>query len=175
MCFAALTHTACICGSWDFENDQSLSVLPYCTDPLEAMALIYGYLPCMGPTNHPSMHSWDSVLSFLEFINRSELPEVEASEKNAMLNHFNALASKIGSKQADDLLAEAFKHLSGLFAFEHIQHPSIDLFVFSSPQSNACKWVLGVHSAVAALYVCQYILENPHAHNILTVALHLLD
>ena len=88
----------------DFESDQSLSVLPYCTDPLEAMARVYGYLPCMGPTNRPSRHSWDSVLGFLGFVNRSELPEVEASEKNAMLNHFNALASKIGSKEADDLL-----------------------------------------------------------------------
>ena len=27
----------------------------------------------------------------------------------------------------------------------------------------------------AALYVCRYILENPHAHTILTVAHHLLD
>ena len=52
------------------------------------------------------------------------------------MNHFDALASKIGSKEADDLLAKAFEHLSGLFAFEHIQHPSTDLFVFSSPQSN---------------------------------------
>ena len=46
----------------DFESDQSLLVLPYCTDPLEAMALVYGYLLHMGPTNCPSMHS---VLSFL--------------------------------------------------------------------------------------------------------------
>ena len=52
----------------DFESDQSLSVLPYCTDPLKAMALVYSYLPCMGPTNHLSTHSWDSVLGFLGFV-----------------------------------------------------------------------------------------------------------
>lgn len=157
------------------ESDEALSVLPYCTDPLEAMVLVYGYLPRMGPNDRPSTHSWDSVLGFLGFVNTSELLEVEASEKNAMLSHFDAVVSQIGSKEADDLLAKAFENLSGAFTFEHVQRPSIDLFVFSSPRSNACQWVLGVHSAVAALYVCRYILENPHAHNILTVALRLLD
>src|SRR5882757_4468617 len=52
---------------------------------------------------------------------------------------------------------------------------STDIFVFTSPRSSTCQWVVGVHFAAAALYVCRYILENPHAHNMLTVALRLLD
>ena len=62
-----------------------------------------------------------------------------------------------------------------LFPFQQVQRPSKDLFVFSSPPSNACHWVLGVHSPAAALYVCRYILENTEALTILTVAEHLLQ
>jgi len=157
----------------DFEGDEGQSVLPYCTDPLETMALVYGYLPRMGPNDRPSPHSWDAVLGFLGLVNKSKIPEIEANERNAMLNHFDALASKTGSEEADNLLA--LENLPGLFAFEHIQRPSTDIFVFTSPRSSTCQWVVGVHSAAAALYVCRYILKNPHAHNMLTVALRLLD
>ena len=90
-----------------------------------------------------------------------------------MINFFCTVVSNADA-DADHIVTD-FESLKSLFTFEHVQHPCEDLFVFSSPPSNACQWVLGVHSPAAALYVCRYILENPHAHTILTVADCLLD
>ena len=87
-------------------------------------------------------------------------------------NHFSALVS---NKQADNLVNNTFTTLSDLFPFKLISCPFTNLFVFSSPWSNACKWVLGIKFPFSALYICWYILKNPQAHTILTVANCLLD
>jgi hypothetical protein len=67
-------------------------------------------------------------------------------------------------------------HLSirDLFEFRDVRRPVTDLFTFDTPPSSACSWILGVHHAAVALYICRYILTNPGAHTILTVANHLL-
>jgi hypothetical protein len=138
-------------------------------DPYETLSLVYGYVPHSdsGAGSVPTTLTWEAILGFLGFFRNLDQLDVPEPEKSAMMNFFCTIVS-------NDMDA-GFEYLKGLFAFEHVQRPSEDLFVFSSPPSNACQWSLGVHSPAAALYVCRYILENPHAHTILTVAHRLLD
>ena len=93
--------------------------------------------------------------------------DVPEPEKSAMINFFCTIVSKDGAND----MGTGF---GNLFPFKQVQRPSEDLFVFSSPPSDECHWVLGVHSPAVALYVCHYILENLNVHTILTVAQHLL-
>lgn len=141
-------------------------------DPIETMSLIYGYILHMGSSQGPFEHNWGAILKFLGFVKDLQKLDVPEPEKSAMMNHFSALVS---NKQADNLVNTTFTTLSDLFPFNLISRPFANLFVFSSPRSNACEWVLGVESPVSALYICRYILENPQAHTILTVANRLLD
>jgi hypothetical protein len=173
-------------GSADFVSQSTYSPPPmdvesnsttwvghhFSRDPIETMSLIYGYIPHMGSSQGPFEHNWDAILKFLGFVKDLQKLDVPEPEKSAMMNHFFALVS---NKQADNLVDKTFTTLSNLFPFKLISHPSANLFVFSSPRSNACEWVLGVESPVSALYICRYILENPQAHTILTVAHRLLD
>jgi hypothetical protein len=155
----------------DVVDPEDSSAAPICSrDPYELLSLVYGYLPHSVDTV-PSKHSWDSILRFLGFVRNLHELDVPEPEKSAMTNFFCNLVSDAGA----NVIGSDFEHLQSLFPFENVRRPSENLFVFSSPRSNACEWVLGVHSPVAALYVCRYILENPHAHTILTVARRLLD
>jgi hypothetical protein len=108
------------------------------------------------------------MLRFLGFVNNLDELNVPEPERSAMMNFFCTLVSSNG---ANDMSSS----LENLFSFQQVQRPSENLFIFSSPPSNACHWVLGVHSPAVALYVCRYILENPHGLTILTIAHHLLD
>jgi len=144
-------------------------------DLFETLSLVYGYIPRLGADDVPLTLNWDALLRFLGFVDNLNELDVPEPKKSAMMNFFCNIVTNTGVNDMDNLMGKSFKNIKGLFAFEHIQRPSEDLFVFSSPPSNACQWVLGVHSPTAALYVCRYILENPHAHTILTVAHCLLD
>jgi hypothetical protein len=159
----------------DVEHEDSSAALTHSRDPFETLSLVYGYLPrSSSGTDDVRVHStfnWDAILRFLGFVRNLNELDVPEPEKSAMTNFFCAIVSNAVANDMDP----GFENLKGLFLFEHVQRPSEDLFVFSSPPSNACQWVLGVHSPAAALYVCRYILENPHAHTILTVAHRLLD
>jgi hypothetical protein len=158
-------------GSMDVEEHEDGSAGPtHPRDPFEILSLVYGYLPHSSANNVPSKHNWDAILKFLGFVSDLEL-DVPEPEKSAMMNFFHTIVSKADA----DNIGTDFESVKDRFPFERVQRPSENLFVFSSPPSNACQWVLGVHSPAAALYVCRYILENPHAHTILTVAHRLLD
>jgi hypothetical protein len=154
------------------EPDVSSAAPTLARDPLETLSLVYGYLPRSGADDAHSPFDWDAILMFLGFIHNLEELDVPEPEKSAMKNFFRTIVSKAGANDIET----GFENLKGFFPCKHIiQRPSEDLFVFSSPRSSACQWVLGVHSPVAALYVCRYILGNPHIHTILTVAHNLLD
>jgi len=166
------THSPPLAEPMDVESSPTTSFAHHFSrDPIETMSLVYGYVPHMGASDRPSEHDWDAILRFLGFVKDLTQLDVPEPEKSAIMNHFSAMVS---NKQAG-LVANTFATLSALFTFEDVSCPSADLFVFSSPRSSACHWVLGVHSPAAALYVCRYILENPQAHTIMTVAGRLLD
>jgi hypothetical protein len=168
----------------DVESDPTRLGHHFSRDAVETMSLVYGYVPFMeatdrpsehehmGASYRPSEHKWDAILKFLGFVKDLQELDVPELEKRAMMNHFSALVSQ---KEADRVVAKTFGFLSDLFNFKHVSRPSTNLFIFSSPPSNACQWVLGVDSPVSTLYVCRYIIENPQAHTILTVANRLLD
>ena len=141
--------------------------------PLETLSLVYSYVPHSSTDKVSLTLKWDVILQFLGFVGNLDNLDVPEPEKSAMINFFCTVVSNADA-DADHIVTD-FESLKSLFTFEHVQRPCEDLFVFSSPLSNACQWVLGVHSPAAALYVCQYILENPHAHTILTVVDRLLD
>jgi hypothetical protein len=164
------THSVPLAAPMNVETDQDLVLPNYSRDPFETMSLVYGYVLRSGNVVR-SKHNWDGILRFLGFVNNLEELDVPQPEKNAIMNFFTSIVNA-GS---DDLIDQGFQNLTSIFDFNLIQRPSKDLFVFSSPRSSVCQWVLGVHSPAAALYVCRYIIENPHAHTILTVAQRLLD
>ena len=148
---------------------EDISTAPmHSRDPLKTLALVYGYVPRSSADNASPTLNWDSMLRFLGFVNNLDELNVPEPERSAMMNFFCTLVSSNG---ANDMSSS----LENLFSFQQVQRPSENLFIFSSPPSNACHWVLGVHSPAVALYVCRYILENPHGLTILTIAHHLLD
>jgi hypothetical protein len=150
--------------------DDSSAASTHSRDPLNTLALVYGYVPRSSADDPRSTIIWDAILKFLGFVHNLDELFVPEPEKSAMMNFFCTVVSKDGACD----MGTAFENFEKLFPFEQVQRPSKDLFVFSSPPSDVCHWVLGVHSPAAALYVCRYILENPHAHTILTVANRLL-
>jgi hypothetical protein len=106
--------------------------------------------------------------------NLSEL-SISGLDERAILHFFDNLSKGSGiPAHLLDLTNGTFGS-SSLFDFSTIRRPSNDLFVFYSPRSTVCQWVLGVHSPVAALYVCRYILTNPVAHTLLTVSHRLVE
>ena len=153
----------------DHEDNSLAPSRTHSRDPIQILSLVYGYLPHSGSNNVRSNFDWHAILRFLGFVRNLDDLDVPEPEKSAMINFFCSIVSD--SSDMDT----GFENLKSLFNFEHVQRPSENLFVFSSPPSNACQWILGVNSPAAALYVCRYILENPHAHTILTVAKRLLE
>lgn len=151
----------------DVVDHEDSSAPTHSQDPLKTLSLIYGYVPRSSADDVRLTFNWDGILRFLGFVNNLNELDVPEPEKSAMINFFCAIVSKDGAND----MGTGFGHL---FPFKQVQHPSEDLFVFSSPPSDGCHWV-GVHSPAAELYVCRYILENPQVHTILTVAQHLLD
>jgi hypothetical protein len=150
------------------EHEDDFAAPTYSRDPLETLSLVYGYVPRSSADVNPSTFNWDAILRFLGFVRNLDTFNVPEPEKSAMMKFFFAIVSKDG---ANDMGAG----FENRFPFDQVQRPSEDLFVFSSPSSNACHWVLGVHSPAVALYVCRYILQKPNDHTILTVADHLLQ
>ena len=150
------------------EHEDSSAAPTYSRDPVKTLSLVYGYVPRSSADDVRLTFNWDAILRFLGFVHNLDELDVPEPEKSAMINFFCTIVSKDG---ANDI----FDGFKDLFPFQQVQRPSEDLFVFSSPPSNACCWVLGVHSPAVALYLCRYILENCHAHTILTIAHHLLD
>jgi hypothetical protein len=154
------------------EHEDGSASTTHSRDPVEILSLVYGYVPHSSVDDVRSTLSWDAILRFLGFVGNLNDLDIPELEKSAMIKFFCTLVSRA---DANNIGTAHFGGLKGLFAFELIQRPCEDLFVFSSPPSNACQWILGVHSPAAALYVCRYLLENPQAHNILTAAHRLLD
>ena len=134
------------------EHEDGSAATTYSRDLFELLSLVYGYVPHSSVDNvHPTL-SWDTILRFLGFVGNLNDLDIPELEKSAMIKLFCALV--VSSADADNICTADFKSLQGLFAFELIQRPCEDLFVFFSPLSNACQWILGVHSPAAALYVC---------------------
>ena len=134
------------------EHENGSAGTTYSRDPFEILSLVYGYIPCSSVDNVSLTLSWDAILRFLGFVGNLNNLDILEPEKSAMIKFFCTLV--VSSADADNIFTADFKSLQGLFAFELIQCPCEDLFVFSLPPSNACQWVLGLHSPAAALYVC---------------------
>ena len=150
------------------DNEDKYEAPMYSRDPLEILSLVYGYVPRSSADGVSSEFNWDAILRFLGLVHNLDVLDVPEPEKSAMMKFFRNVVSNDGA----DVIGTG---LDKAFPFQHVQRPSENLFVFTSPPSNACNWVLGVHSPAAALYVCRYILENPNGHTILTVAHRLLE
>ena len=162
-------------GPMDTDTDD----IPQPSDPqdvLDTAKLVYGYV---SPYDHarapPTRFSWRALLGYLGFVNNLSELSVSELDERAMILFFDNLSkgSRIPSHLLD--LTNGTFTSSSLFDFSTIRRPFADLFVFYSPRSTACRWVLGVHSSAAALYVCRYILTNPAAHTLLTVAHRLVE
>ena len=150
------------------EHENSSQAPTHSRDPVETLALVYGYVPRSSANDVRLSFNWDGILKFLGFVHKLHELDVPEPEKSAMMKFFCTAVSK---NDAIDMITP----FENRFPFQQVQRPSENLFVFSSPPSNACQWVLGVHSPAAALYVCRYIHKNPNGHTILTVARRLLD
>ena len=121
-------------------------------------------------------YTWEALLLALGFVQNLHELSVSESDKRGIRVFLSQITKNSAvSPHLFDLHPENYNPLEHLFKFADIQRPSKDLFVFFSPQSMACEWILGVHSATAVLYVCRYIIENPQAHTFVTIARRLLE
>lgn len=152
----------------------------YSRDVLETLKLNYGYCSPLVDIVGSTDYEWKKVLLVLGFVADSDELSVTETEKHAIRVFVSQIAKAAASTHVIsphlfDLDPENYRPLGHLFKFADIQRPSADLFVFHSPRSMACEWILGVHSAPVVLYICRYILENPQAHTFVTVAHRLLE
>jgi hypothetical protein len=156
------------------DTDEVARPFP-CRDVLETAKLVYGYVSPYDDVATSTKFTWKALLGYLGFTaNLSEL-SISGLDERAILHFFDNLSKGSGiPAHLLDLTNGTFGS-SSLFDFSTIRRPSNDLFVFYSPRSTVCQWVLGVHSPVAALYVCRYILTNPVAHTLLTVSHRLVE
>ena len=163
----------------DTDTDIDMDNIPqpfYSRDVLDTATLVYGYvLPLNDVLATPVKFSWHALLGFLGFVNNLSDLSVSELDQHTMILFFKNLfnGSRIPAHLLD--LSNGTFSFSNLFDFSTIHRPSEDLFVFYLPHLTACRWVLGVHSAAAALYTCHYILTNPAAHTLLTVTHHLVE
>jgi hypothetical protein len=158
-------------------TDTDEIALPFpCRDVLETAKLVYGYVSPYDVPTTPTKFTWHALLGYLGFAGSlSDLTVTELDER-AILVFFDNLSKGSGvPAHLLDLTNGTLGSSSSLFDFSTIRRTSKDLFVFHSPRSSACQWVLGVHSPVAALYICRYILTNPVAHTLLTVSHRLVE
>ena len=153
----------------------------YSRDVLETLRLSYGYCFPLVDIVGPADYEWEKLLLALGFVENLHELSVSESEKQAIRVFLTQIAKKTAastqkiSPHLFDLDPENYNPLGHLFKFAGVQRPSEDLFVFHSPRSMACEWILGVHSAAVVLYICRYILENPQAHTFITIAHRLLE
>jgi hypothetical protein len=160
------------------DDEDSSPLLHYSQDVVESLSYGYGYVASIpGPATQPLPEKdWETVLVALGFVAPFSNLDVEDHEKRAISNFFNNLLKKTPLPvSSDDLNSDNHAALRHLFDFGAIHRPSADLFVFSGPRSTASDWLLGVNSPVIALYICRYILSNPGAHTVVTVASRLLE
>jgi hypothetical protein len=153
----------------------------YSRDVLETLRLNYGYSSPLVDIVGSADYEWEKLLLALGFVENLHELSVSESEKHAIRVFLSQIAKKTAistqviSPHLFDLNHENYSPLEHLFRFADVQRPSEDLFVFHSPRSMACEWILGVHSATVVLYICRYILENPQAHTFITIAHRLLE
>ena len=119
------------------EHEDGSTATTYSQDPFKLLSLVYGYVPCSSVDDVHLTLSWDTILRFLGFVGNLNDLDVPESEKSAMIKFFCTLV--VSGADADNIRTADFESLQGLFAFELIQRPCEDLFVFSSLPSNACQ------------------------------------
>ena len=147
------------------------------SDMLEVMSYSYGYTSPLGLSlGNDAGLDWNGVLMSLGIVN-DPLQVLSSTDKAAIrlfVSHL-AMGSQDLPAELDTLNPHNHSSIEHLFEFRNITRPTEGLFIFDTPRSSVCAWVLGVHSASAALYICRYILSNPLVHTILTVAHRLLQ
>ena len=148
----------------------------YSQDVLQILKLNYGYTTPLVDIVGPMDFTWETSLLGLGFVENLHEHSISESDKRGIRVFLSQIARNlVVSSHLSDLSAENYSPLEHLFKFADVQQPSKNFFVFFSPRSMACKWILGVHSASAVLYICRYILENPQAHTFVTIAHRLLE
>ena len=156
---------------------------PYSRDVFETLRLNYGFSSPLVDIVGSADHEWEKLLSALGFVKNLHELSVSVSEKHIIRVFISQIAKNAKkavtiqeiSPHLFDLNLENYNPLEHLFKFADVQRPSENLFVFHSPRSMACDWIIGVHSAPVVLYICRYILENPQAHTFVTIAHRLLE
>ncbi|KAF8157403.1 hypothetical protein BJ912DRAFT_867269 [Pholiota molesta] len=149
--------------SLDQVIDYSPSRIPWSCDVLETMARVYGYVPVLKACDmqRPSAANWQELLAAVGF--GSNLPALAIDEDNqsSMWHFFSSMiANRRPLFDFYDLEEENRAALKSIVDFKEIQRPTQDLFIFSTPPSAACDWVLGVDNPSAVLYAIRYILAH---------------
>ena len=157
----------------DIEEESST---PYSRDVLETLRLNYGFSSPSVDIVGSADYTWETLLLALGFVQNLDELSVSGTDKHGICVFLSQIVKKsVISPHLFDLDPGNYSPLEHLFKFADVQRPSKDLFVFCSPRSMACEWILGVHSTTVVLYICRYILENPHAHTFVTIAHRLLE
>ncbi|KAF8875538.1 hypothetical protein CPB84DRAFT_1853244 [Gymnopilus junonius] len=153
-----------------------LSPPSYSHDILETLRLVYGYTPPLVDVSSSDKHDWHTLLHTLGFVSSlDELPLMDSNRHAITVFMDQIFNSSSILSDINDLDTSNYHPLHHLFKFNEVHHLSDKLLVFFGPCSSSCNWALGVESLDVALYVCRYILENPKAHTIVTVAHRLLQ
>ena len=137
--------------------DIEESSTPYSQDVLEMLRLNYSFSSPSVDIVGSADYTWETLLLALGFVQNLDELSVSGTDKHSICV-FLALIVKnlksVISPHLFDLSPGNYSPLEHLFKFADVQQLSKDLFVFCSPQSMACEWILGVHSATVVLYIC---------------------
>ncbi|KAF8180869.1 hypothetical protein BJ912DRAFT_929191 [Pholiota molesta] len=162
----------------DAENDGKEADHIYSNDVIEFLNFGYGYVPLLEARTKPLFPTkeWEQILLALGILPPFSEVSVDIEDKHAISVFFHAILKKTQLPVAvDDLASLNHAAIRHLFNFAAVHRPTSDLFIFSEPRSRTCNWMLGINHPECALYVCRYILSNPNAHTIVTVANRLLQ
>jgi len=127
------------------------------TDVVELLACRYGFTPplldrCSGPQDCQKWQRYMRTLG-VDVPSNSHLSSIEIS----MLHFISALSGGVRPEQNEWDLCDRNQQALVLNPLFPISRPAPDLFVFASPPSTSCNWILGLTNATDALYTLRMI------------------
>ena len=140
--------------------DYSPPRIPWSCDVLQTMAWVYGFVPVLhaAAVKPPNSTQWEQLLKAVGFADAKSVPDIDEANQTAIWQFFSDMVSKkLPSSDLYDLVDTNRAALTHILDFQKIHRPSSEMFIFSTPVSDVCDWVLGVESATAALYISRCI------------------
>ena len=128
------------------------------TDVVKLLACHFGFTPPLldrhsGPHDSQKWRRYVRALGVNVVTSDSRLSSIEI----AMLHFVSALSSGLRPEQHEWDLCDGNQQALVLNRPFPISRPALDLFVFSSPPSSSCDWVLGLTNPADALYASRTI------------------